>query len=883
MNSIPERLSRAELDLGALHQEAQRLDITFRELRNLFEKERPVKVEPFKEELPPPLPEEEQEIQTDIQPVIESKKIITTKIEAPDPLRTPVTPTKPVYSRELEMELGKVWSVRIGIVLLTTGLVFLSSYTYKNFIHDLGPGIRLTMLYLVCFFLTGAGLFCERWKESLQNYGRVVAAGGLAAIYYTSYAAHNVEPLKIIESPVLGSLLLLLSAGLCGVVSLWRNSRLMMGVSLSLAFYSVLLNPLGWMVALSALVLSAGACWIGRVRNWPELAFISLSGSYLSAGWWELHTSSGATMPLFLIVFWALFLAVSFVQPKLPEHHLFAGTNHSLFFLIFSLDLQTRTWMEHHWVFCIIFGAVLIGIGLIARKRFSKTTVILHLTKGLGLITLGFILKLSGHQLFMTLLLQAVVLTGIHLRLKSQFSLIASWVIAGLSALLMLEMTQSVPTVAWAITTILWTIYAILQRRCDSDLPNEKEHPVGLAGFCVTFLCLTFGVMHGMDHQRLCLIIGSLGLATLALEKYKISLRDFRDAYWVSTGFATGAMAYLIADSQSAGILLVGAVMTMALSIGHRQLIAGPDDQRNLRKGLAAGHFVLGLLFIGFSIHEANFSNAVKMLLFLTLPIAGTMLASKTKELLHSLGFFALALGAIAHAHFSAGPLFIGFLIVAGHHLLIRFSHKLPDAQALGKTTFVMASVLLYFGLANSHLLGDHILLFMSFAGAGLILLGRFYSRRLVSTCAAPFLLTGIGLAILQEHSAILYLGLLPLLLIHLYAAHRDAGVKHRLVGCLVLLVLWLAITRDLGDSGRAASWAVLGTIALLIGLAAKSRIFRLTALAILGATLGHVMMIDIVKLDPLPRILSFITLGIGLLGLGFVYNQWGEKLKQIL
>jgi uncharacterized membrane protein len=42
-------------------------------------------------------------------------------------------------------------------------------------------------------------------------------------------------------------------------------------------------------------------------------------------------------------------------------------------------------------------------------------------------------------------------------------------------------------------------------------------------------------------------------------------------------------------------------------------------------------------------------------------------------------------------------------------------------------------------------------------------------------------------------------------------------------------------------------------------------------------------MLIDIVKLDPLPRILSFITLGLGLLALGFVYNRWQERLKHML
>lgn len=42
-------------------------------------------------------------------------------------------------------------------------------------------------------------------------------------------------------------------------------------------------------------------------------------------------------------------------------------------------------------------------------------------------------------------------------------------------------------------------------------------------------------------------------------------------------------------------------------------------------------------------------------------------------------------------------------------------------------------------------------------------------------------------------------------------------------------------------------------------------------------------MLIGLGKLDPLPGILSFMTLGDGLLSLGFIYNRWQDHLKQIL
>lgn len=885
MHSIPERLSRAELDLGALHQEAHRLDLTLRELKRQIKREEDVKALSVAEETPPPLPLPKIETPKP-KPKPKTAHIAAKIITVPVPLKKETLPlaSTPSYSSDLELQLGRVWFVRLGIILLTTGLVFLSSYTYKNFIHDLDPGVRLTMLYLTTFILTGAGLFCERWKESLQNYGRIVAAGGLAAIYYTSYAAHNVSQLKVIDSPVLGSVLLLLTAGFCGGISLWRNSRLIMGASLALAFYSILLNPLGWMVSVSALVLTVGSVLVMRHKSWPELSYISLIGSYLSYAWWAFHNAGAASeMTHFLIIFWGLFTAISLLR-KIPQHHLFASANHSLFFLLFSFDFSAVKWINNHWIFCLIFGAVLITLGIIGRSRFPKESVILHLTKGLGLITLGFILKLSGHQLFMTLLLQAVVLTAIHLRLKSQFPLIASWVIAALSALLLLELRLPTPVSAFAVTALLWGAYAMMQRFCATDLREQKVHPISIAGFIIAFLTLTFGVLSELDPSFASLILGGFGLITLAFEFRKIGLRFFSEAYWVSSAFATGALMTLALTSSNPLTFIVGAALSFTISFGHGRISGSFDLEEHTRKALKLIHFGFGILFIGLAIHQADFSSNLKMLLFLIVPVLGTTLSLKTKNQHHCVGAFFLHLGLLTHFTLTTGPLFFGVLIVIGHSFLLTRHHRHPDAKALCVLTFIIANILWFSTILSLYDRGDEILILFSWSGAGLLLLNRFYQRVLLSICAAPFLLVGIlGASLPMFDSSHLYLGLIPLLAIHLFSSHRSASVKHQFIGGLALVMLWLAITRDLDGSGRAASWAILGTIGLLTGLVTKSRIFRIISIIILTFSLGHVMLIDIIKLDPLPRILSFITLGLGLLGLGFVYNRWGEKLKQIL
>ena len=56
-----------------------------------------------------------------------------------------------------EMKVGTYWLVRIGIVMLLTGLVFFGNYAYHNFIGKLGPAGKVSLLYLASATLLGAG------------------------------------------------------------------------------------------------------------------------------------------------------------------------------------------------------------------------------------------------------------------------------------------------------------------------------------------------------------------------------------------------------------------------------------------------------------------------------------------------------------------------------------------------------------------------------------------------------------------------------------------------------------------------------------------------------------------------------------------------------
>ena len=94
----------------------------------------------------------------------------------------------PEEVRSLEMRVGTYWLVRIGVVMVLTGLVFFGNLAYQNYISKLGPGGKVSLLYLASLALLGAGWWWQRKaaKESLRNYAQVLFAvktGGATPVW----------------------------------------------------------------------------------------------------------------------------------------------------------------------------------------------------------------------------------------------------------------------------------------------------------------------------------------------------------------------------------------------------------------------------------------------------------------------------------------------------------------------------------------------------------------------------------------------------------------------------------------------------------------------------------------------------------------------------
>jgi uncharacterized membrane protein len=80
--------------------------------------------------------------------------------------------------------------------------------------------------------------------------------------------------------------------------------------------------------------------------------------------------------------------------------------------------------------------------------------------------------------------------------------------------------------------------------------------------------------------------------------------------------------------------------------------------------------------------------------------------------------------------------------------------------------------------------------------------------------------------------------------------------------------------TRQIGQAVLSAFWAVAGLGAVLYGLLRDVQRFRLAGLALLALAIAKVYTYDLAELEQLPRVLSFIALGLLLLVGAFAYQR---------
>lgn len=814
---------------------------------------------------------------------------------APSPDIPHARETAGAYDRPstFEMELGRVWLVRIGIVVLLTGLVFLGNLAYQHIIPRLGPIPKLMLFVITGGTLALLGSWMERTREALGNYGRILAAGGFATIYYAAYAAHFVPTLQVIQSPVLGGTVLLAFAGGIGWVAHRKRSETLATVAILLSYYTSAINPVGGFTLFSNLLLTAAAVALLAKNQWSRVGAFSLGATYASYAYWRFFATPDSalagnprTQISFLACYWLLFSAVAFIRNRetmgAAARASFATANNGSFFAL-TAHAMAATGAGSFWIFSLGFGAVLLLLSRLVQRIRPEERILesAYLTQSIALITTGFAMRMTGQQLALTLAAQGTVLLSCG---RSRHAKLLEWCgLLSLAGGFVLAFAHgaagSASEVHAAGIVGMGVLFNVCWFKHQRLIPRGEIHPIAtLLSIAGLILCWLWMSKMAGAHLALACMGAAFALAFLQfveLAFFSQALLPVALLHWFDD--RTAGLAIPVTDTSLLIMLGIALTYWWPRKFGNGNLLSKTAEYI-----AAFASVILAATWVieRFPEGDAMAATAIVGVLW----IAGARMSGS-----NGLGFAGLTFSVAtvasfvswqATTHWSISLLPIAHIVVAG--LLLR------SPAVLAVTNGVAAILLLAWSW--THIPPEWLTLFHAGVGACVAIAAARTRNRLLTLIA--FSLGGLSTAgfwiRLNDQPAWPNVSALILFAVgcRFSRAIWPDGLMVRIAAAVswsTMLGLAARLSRHPVIPSITASWSLLALIFFTAGLLLRDRHYRLGGLGLLGISVGRVFFMDVWGFEPVYRILSFIVLGVVLLLVGYGYNRFEEKLRRWL
>ena len=248
------------------------------------------------------------------EPAIESATPPEAEASEPEPIAARIQPVFPPRV-DIEERLGTRWAVWVGGIALALGGLLLVRYSFEQ--GWFGPAARISAGAILALALIAAGEWLRR-RELGQNIAgiasahvpSVLTAAGTATAFGTVYAAHA---LYDFIGPA-AAFVLLGAVGLATMAAAALHGPALAAFGLVAALASPLLvetkNPDPWPLLLYIALTVLAAYGLARLRLWRWLAIAAAVGAFL---WGWVFVISGDQAPATAYVLIQLILAAIFI------------------------------------------------------------------------------------------------------------------------------------------------------------------------------------------------------------------------------------------------------------------------------------------------------------------------------------------------------------------------------------------------------------------------------------------------------------------------------------------------------------------------------------------------------------------------------------------
>ncbi len=350
----------------------------------------------------PPSATEPARVEPREEPVMIRSDLLATVFPPPPPkiLGQPASAPmeEPKERVPLENLIGERILPRLGVVALVLGLGLLVWYSYTN----LGPKGRLALAGSVGALMVAGGVILRR-RPFTELLGGCLIGGGWAVVYITSYAAHFVPASQIVESRLLGFLILFGVSQAALVHALLYRNETITGLAYLLTIVSLFLSPEpgppAWLaMGLSAATLVALA-WRER---WIRLCTFGAALLYVAEAVWLANTPPASIVPALavLVALWLMWMLPDYFHRPATEwtkriHWVLIALNFAGLLIVAALIQKWFALVYMGWVWLLLGGLYAVN-AVVGRKAAWRTAYLAYLAFAAVLLAVGSHEQFSG-------------------------------------------------------------------------------------------------------------------------------------------------------------------------------------------------------------------------------------------------------------------------------------------------------------------------------------------------------------------------------------------------------------------------------------------------------------------------------------------------------
>jgi hypothetical protein len=757
-------------------------------------------------------------------------------------------------SEEWEALIGGNWVNKIGVFVAVIGIALLLNYAYTQ----LGAAGRVALSLGASFAMLFAGVICER-REKYRTFSYGLIGGGWAALYTTVYAMYAISAAKVLDNALAATVLLLAVAAGMIVHSLKYRSQTVTGLAYFLAFVTLAIADVTTFAVIVLIPLVASLLYIAYRNHWRYFALLGLVATYLTCG---LHKDTGSplwqTQGLFLI-YWLIFEAFDLLRADpwlLPLN--------ALGFLALSAGKWSHAAPDDIWQLAAGAAALYLA-GTIVRARAGRWRPAVLFNA--ALVTTAILLKLHDQWLPLALLIEAELYYLAGWRFRSVFLRNLAGAIFMLQAGdLLLEIAKGLPLRQWEPVAALNVGFFYLNRALQT---SEVWY-----GYAAAAMAALVSGYEASDPWR-GVTWSLMAIGPFALGWWR-RLLDFRvQGYALAAIGAIAISTYLPYPALS---LALGAAVAYAFV--HATLWSGEDrfgeQERDALRVAASCVATLGLGTLVWRLVPGEYLGIAWLALALALLEAGLRAWPEEFRVL------ALLVGILGVSRV-VGYDFDTKLALVSSGLTYAFAlraRKEADGRVLDVATWP-ATLFLLAGL-HALLPAWAVSLAWALVALGLAEFNRSSLRAQAILVSALVVTRCLSMDLASAQPV---LAIAPVIVCFWAAMlRREIGSLHRMYDSLIAtLLLGALIFHEVTGSVLSVAWGVEAVALLTAGFALRDRVLRLSGLALFFVCTLKLFFWDLRNLETLPRIVSFIVLGLLLVAVSWVYTRFRDQVQRFL